>query len=92
MERQHLQAIMGNRNSDSKKLKLDLKQCLLKGGRARGSRELELDLAQADIDAETFEWLGSGVKIERLVLSLMPSQVFMAFKYARSVSQSIELS
>ena len=45
MERQHLQAIMGNRNSDSKKLKLDLKQCLLKGGRARGSRELELDLA-----------------------------------------------
>ena len=73
-------------------MKLEISECMFVGGRPRRGEEIVLSLRSLCVDAETFEWLGgASLTTKRLVLSLNDSQAFMAFKYARSVTESIEL-
>ena len=69
---------------------LEIKNCRLQGGLVRRN-ELVIDLKRLVVDHETFEWLGNQVSKQDLVLDLKPNQIYMAFKYARSTTTSIEL-
>ena len=72
-------------------MKLDISECSVSGRPRRGD-EILLSCRSLCVDSETFEWLGgASLSTKRLVLSLNDTQSFMAFKYARSVTESIEL-
>ena len=87
LTRGHLKDILADYSNS---IALDIAGCRLKEGRPKFGQELDVDLLKLRASADTFEWLGSP-RPARLVLKLKAGEDYMAFKYARFVTQTIEV-